>query len=58
MPSGKQFSLPPSQPLKYNFIGIEKDDLKNEITIWSKQAKIESGENMVELTANDVIYQE
>ena len=43
---------------KYNFIGIEKDDLKNEITIWSKQAKIESGENMVELTANDVIYQE
>jgi hypothetical protein len=43
---------------KYYLIGIEKDDLSNQVTIWSKELKVNPGENMVELSSNDVIYQE
>ena len=43
---------------KYFLIGIEKDDLSNQVTIWSKEVQVNPGENMIELSANDVIYQE
>lgn len=43
---------------KYYLIGIEKDDLSNQVTIWSKEVQVSPGENMVELSSNDVIYQE
>jgi len=39
-------------------IGIEKDDVTNQITIWSKEVEVTPGENMIELSSNDVIYQE
>ena len=42
----------------YFLIGIDKDDQTGVITIWSKQVEVAPGENMVELTANDVIYHE
>jgi hypothetical protein len=41
---------------KYFLIGIDKDDQTGVITIWSKHVEVGPGENMVELTANDVIY--
>ena len=43
---------------KYYLIGIEKDDVTNQITIWSKEVEVNPGENMIELSSNDVIYQE
>lgn len=43
---------------KYYLIGIEKDDVTNQITIWSKEVEVTPGENMIELSSNDVIYQE
>lgn len=42
---------------KYFLIGIDKDDQTGIVTIWSKHIEVAPGENMVELTANDVIYQ-
>ena len=43
---------------KYFLIGIEKDDLSDVVTIWSKEIEVSPGENMIELSSNDVIYQE
>ncbi|MDA8775585.1 hypothetical protein N9N13_07635 [Opitutales bacterium] len=40
----------------YFLIGIDKDDQTGVVTIWSKRIVVTPGENMVELTANDVIY--
>ena len=40
----------------YFLIGIDKDDQTGVVTIWSKRIEVTPGENMVELTANDVIY--
>jgi hypothetical protein len=42
----------------YFLIGIDKDDQTGVVTIWSKRIEVTPGENMVELTANDVIYHE
>ena len=42
----------------YFLIGIDKDDQTGVVTIWSKHIEVTPGENMVELTANDVIYHE
>jgi len=43
---------------KYYVIGIDKDVETNVVTIWSKEVEVEPGENLVELTSTDVIYQE
>ena len=43
---------------KYFLIGIEKDDISDQVTIWSKEVQVNPGENMIELSAKDVIYQE
>lgn len=43
---------------KYYLIGIDKDDRTGVVTIWSKHVEVTPGENMVELTTNDVIYQD
>ena len=43
---------------KYYVIGIDKDIETNVVTIWSKEVEVEPGENLVELTSTDVIYQE
>jgi hypothetical protein len=43
---------------KYFVIGIDKDVDTNVVTIWSKEVEVSPGENMVELTSTDVIYQE
>ena len=43
---------------KYFVIGIDKDIETNVVTIWSKEVEVEPGENLVELTSTDVIYQE
>ncbi len=43
---------------KYYLIGIDKDDQTGVVTIWSKHVEVTPGENMVELTTNDVIYQD
>ena len=43
---------------KYFLIGIDKDDQTGVVTIWSKHVEVGLGENMVELTSKDVIYQE
>jgi hypothetical protein len=42
---------------KYYIIGIDKDVLSNVVTIWSKEVEVQPGENVVELSSNDVIYQ-
>jgi len=49
-------NLPPED--KYFLIGIDKDDLTNVVTIWSKEVEVVPGENEVELTSTDIIYQE
>ena len=43
---------------KYFVIGIDKDVETNVVTIWSKEVDVEPGENLVELSSTDVIYQE
>ena len=43
---------------KYFLIGIDKDVLSNVVTIWSKEVAVQPGENLVELSSSDVIYQE
>lgn len=48
--------LPPDE--KFFLIGIDKDDSTNVVTIWSKEVDMEPGENSVELSSTDVIYQE
>jgi hypothetical protein len=48
--------LPPDE--KYFLIGIDKDENTNVVTIWSKQVEVNPGENEVELSSRDVIYQD
>jgi hypothetical protein len=48
--------LPPDE--KYFLIGIDKDENTNVVTIWSKQVEVNPGENQVELSFGDVIYQD
>ena len=43
---------------KYFLIGIDKDVQSNVVTIWSKELDVQPGENLVELSSSDVIYQE
>ena len=49
-------NLPPDD--KYFLIGIDKDPDTNVVTIWSKAVEVNPGENLVELSPNDVIYQD
>lgn len=48
--------LPPDE--KYFLIGIDKDENTNVVTIWSKEVEVNPGENEVELSSSDVIYQD
>lgn len=48
--------LPPDE--KYFIIGIDKDENTNVVTIWSKEVEVNPGDNEVELSSNDVIYQD
>ena len=43
---------------RYYLIGIDKDVSSGVVTIWSKNIEVAPGDNRVELTSNDVIYQE
>ena len=43
---------------KYYVIGIDKDIETDVVTIWSKEVKVAPGENLVELSSTDIIYQE
>lgn len=43
---------------KYFVIGIDKDEETDVVTIWSKEVEVAPGENLVELTSTDIIYQE
>lgn len=43
---------------EYYLIGLDKDDRTGVVTIWSKHIEVSPGENIVELTSNDVIYHE
>ena len=43
---------------KYFVIGIDKDVETDVVTIWSKEVEVEPGENLVELSSTDIIYQE
>ena len=48
--------LPPDD--KYFLIGIDKDEKTNVVTIWSKEVEVNPGDNVVELSSSDVIYQD
>lgn len=48
--------LPPDE--KYFLIGIDKDENTNVVTIWSKEVEVNPGDNVVELSSRDVIYQD
>ena len=48
--------LPPDE--NYYLIGIDKDQKTNVVTIWSKEVEVNSGDNVVELSSSDVIYQD
>jgi hypothetical protein len=48
--------LPPDE--KYFLIGIDKDENTNVVTIWSKEIEVNPGDNVVELSSSDVIYQD
>ena len=48
--------LPPDE--KYFLIGIDKDENTNVVTIWSKEVEVNPGDNEVELSSRDVIYQD
>lgn len=48
--------LPPDE--KYFLIGIDKDENTNVVTIWSKEIEVNPGDNIVELSSSDVIYQD
>ena len=43
---------------QYFVIGIDKDVETDVVTIWSKEVEVAPGENLVELTSTDIIYQE
>jgi hypothetical protein len=43
---------------KYYVIGIDKDIETDVVTIWSKEVEVAPGENLVELSSTDIIYQE
>lgn len=43
---------------KYFVIGIDKDIETDVVTIWSKEVEVAPGENLVELSSTDIIYQE
>ena len=43
---------------KYYVIGIDKDVETDVVTIWSKEVEVSPGENLVELSSTDIIYQE
>ena len=43
---------------KYFVIGIDKVVDTDVVTIWSKEVEVAPGENLVELTSTDIIYQE
>jgi hypothetical protein len=43
---------------KYYLIGIDKDIETDVVTIWSKEVEVSPGENLVELSSTDIIYQE
>ena len=43
---------------KYFLIGIDKDENTNVVTIWSKEVEVNPGDNEVELSSSDVIYQD
>ena len=43
---------------KYYVIGIDKDIETDVVTIWSKEVEVSPGENLVELSSTDIIYQE
>jgi hypothetical protein len=48
--------LPPDD--KYFLIGIDKDENTNVVTIWSKEIEVNPGDNVVELSSSDIIYQD
>ena len=43
---------------KYYVIGIDRDIETDVVTIWSKEVEVAPGENLVELSSTDIIYQE
>ncbi|MFP6893522.1 MAG: hypothetical protein VCA18_07215 [Opitutales bacterium] len=55
-PYGKAAVAGLSPDEKYFLIGVDKDFETGVVTIWSKEVKVNPGENEVELTANDVIF--
>ena len=55
-PYGKAAVAGLSPDEKYFLIGIDKDLDTEVVTIWSKEVKVNPGENEVELTAKDVIF--
>jgi len=44
------------KPDDYYLIGIDKDDETGIVTIWSKSIAIARGENLVEVSARDVVW--
>ncbi len=55
-PYGKAAVAGLSPDEKYYLIGVGKDVDTQIVTIWSKEVKVAPGENEVELTAGDVIF--
>jgi hypothetical protein len=55
-PYGKAAVAGLSPDEKYFLIGVDKDLETDVVTIWSKEVKVNPGENEVELTAKDVIF--
>lgn len=55
-PYGKAAVAGLSPDEKYYLIGVDKDVETHVVTIWSKEVKVGPGENEVELTAGDVIF--
>lgn len=55
-PYGKAAVAGLSPDEKYFLIGVDKDLETDVVTIWSKEVKINPGENEVELTSKDVIF--
>ena len=55
-PYGKAAVAGLSPDEKYYLIGVDKDVETQVVTIWSKEVKVTPGENEVELTARDVIF--
>ncbi len=55
-PYGKASVAGLSPDEKYFLIGVDKDLETDVVTIWSKEVRVNPGENEVELTAKDVIF--